>query len=137
MSVSIRPSTATDTLRQLHAECLPDDVHEDYSEGHWWVATEGGKAVGFAGVRPSRSWPQAAYLSRAGVLPSHRGQGLQRRLIRVRVALAKRQGFTHCITTTFENPASANNLIREGFLTYLPATPWGAEGTIYWIKRLC
>lgn len=136
--VSIRkaPPGSGETLRALHSLTLPGDVHEDYTQGTWWLAYDQGEPVAFAGMRQARTWSTAAYLCRAGVLASHRGQGLQRRLIRARVAEARRAGFKQVITTTFENPASANNLIREGFLTYLPQTPWGADGTVYWLKGL-
>lgn len=131
------PASARETLRALHTLTFPHDVHEDYREGTWWIVRDNGHPVGFAGMRPARSWPHAAYFSRAGVLPSHRGLGLQRRLIQARVVAARRQGFTCCITTTFENPVSANNLALAGFAPYLPEAPWGADGTTYWLKPLC
>jgi GNAT superfamily N-acetyltransferase len=124
-------------LRALHATCFAGDHHEDYHQGTWWLAKDAGKAVGFAGIRPCDSWPEAAYFSRVGVLSSHRGRGLQARFMRTLERAARSQGFTHIVSTTYENPASANNFIRCGYRTYLPVTPWGAPGTIYWIKQLC
>jgi GNAT superfamily N-acetyltransferase len=80
--------------------------------------------------------PGTGYLCRAGVLESHRGRGLQKRLIRVRERKARKLGWTHVVTDTYENPASANSLIKCGFRSYLPRNPWGAKGVAYWIKRL-
>lgn len=140
-----RPASATirragsgdlETLRALHALTFPADPHENYSAGLWWLVLDGVDPVGFAGLRTARTDPRAAYFCRAGVLPSHRGLGIQGRLIRTRLAAAKKAGYARVITTTYENPASANNLIRAGFLTYLPKAPWGAAGTIYWLKSL-
>lgn len=123
-------------LRDLHSLCFPHDTHPDYGRGTWFLAMAGDTVAGFAGMQPEPSWPGAVYLCRAGVLPRFTGQGLQRRLIRARERAAREQGFTRSFTTTLENPASANNLIREGYLTYLPNVPWGAPGTIYWRKAL-
>ena len=49
---------------------------------------------------------------------------------------AMRGYFDYVISTTFENPASANSFIKCGFKTSIPATPWGAAGTIYWTKTI-
>ena len=68
-------------------------------------------------------------MHRAGVRPDARGQGLQRRLIRARVAYAKREGFPEVWTYTSNyNVASSNNLIREGFTLWAPGS-WGGSST--------
>jgi GNAT superfamily N-acetyltransferase len=123
-------------LRYLHDLLFPVDHQPDFTAGTWFLALSGNELVGFAGFQLEPSWPGAAYLCRAGVMPQFTGRGLQRRLIRVRERAARAQGLTRSFTTTYENPASANNLIREGYSTYLPAVPWGAPGTIYWRKTL-
>lgn len=124
------------TLEALHVLCLPLDDLPDFHEGSWWLATLKGEPVAFAGMRPAFSEPDAAYLSRCGVLAGHRGHGLQRRLLYARLAAAKRQGFKTVITTTYCNPHSSNNLIRCGFRMYEPASPWGATGTNYWRRSV-
>lgn len=116
---------------------FPDDDLVDPVKGFWWLAfSSKGHPVAFAGLTQVPSWTSAGFLCRAGVLADHRGQGLQRRLIRARVNKAKRIGLTHVISTTYDNPRSANNLVAEGFHLYQPESPWGAEGTNYWIKNL-
>ena len=131
--------SALKTLIDLQLECLPGDDPEIPKAGSWWwlAIDEDGKAVGFAGMRPSERWQQTIYLCRAGVLPDYRGQGIQKRLIRARLAKARALGNTHAITDcTTENPASAKSLIKAGFRPYWPKAPWGLPHSIYWIKKL-
>jgi GNAT superfamily N-acetyltransferase len=69
-------------------------------------------------------------------LPSHRGQGVQKRLIRARIRQARALGWNWLITDTYLNPASANSLIATGFKMYEPSQPWGAKQTLYWRLKL-
>ena len=123
-------------LHWLQLAILPLDVPAPTNEGHWWVVNRDGAPVGFAGMRQSAQWLDAVYLCRAGVLPAVRGQGLQKRLIRVREAKAKALGARWLVTDTFNNPASANSLIGCGFKMFSPSIPWAAEGACYWKKEL-
>lgn len=115
---------------------FPNDEIVEPDRGFWWLAFSKGNPVAFAGMTILTEWPEAGFLCRAGVLADHRGHGLQRKLIRVRVNKAKRLGLNSVISTTYDNPRSANNLLAEGFRLYQPESPWGAEGTNYWIKKL-
>lgn len=128
--------SAVESVRHLQFECLPDDEQLDPHKGHWWVVTTGGQGVAFAGLLPVPSWPGTGYLCRAGVTRSHRGHGLQRRMIAARIAKAKSLGMERVITTTYDNPQSSNNIIAAGFRMYQPQTPWGATGTCYWVLSL-
>ncbi len=136
MKYTIRRVSGTDhanTLHAMHALTFPADEHEEYGVGWWWLAyDEAGEPVGFAGMRPALSEPEAVYLSRCGVLSGHRGRGLQRRLLQARLRHAKALRCPAAITTTYCNPPSGNNLIRAGFRLYAPGAPWGSEGTCYW-----
>lgn len=132
---AIRPGDAA-TLRTLQVICLPTDDPLETTEGQWWLAFEGKEPVAFCGLTRSAQWLNVGYLCRAGVLHSQRGKHLQRRLIRVRLAQAKRLGYQWCITDTCNNPASANSLIACGFKMYLPRAPWGLRKSIYWRKAL-
>ncbi|PPE71486.1 GNAT family N-acetyltransferase [Caldimonas thermodepolymerans] len=125
-----------DTLRSLHVLTFPCDEHEDYTEGWWWLAYLNGEPVAFAGMRWAVSEAEAVYLSRCGVLIGHRGNGLQRRFLAARLRYAKSLWARAAITTTYNNPASANNLIRAGFRLYTPDTPWSVLGTNYWRRDL-
>lgn len=79
-------------LRYLQLETLGQDQPYDVANGHWWIAYDGELPVAFAGIAQSYRWGDAGYLCRAGVIRSHRGQGLQKRLIRIREAKARRLG---------------------------------------------
>ena len=124
------------TIRRLHAICFPSDAPLNPKQGWWWIVWHGGEAVGFAGMVLSVQWADAAYLFRAGVLPEHRGKGLQQRLVRARLALAKSIGMRWVITDTRQNPSSANNLIDCGFRTFIPSRPWSFRDATYWKRRL-
>lgn len=123
-----------EALRALHTLTFPLDSQEDYSEGWWWLVYLDGEPVAFAGMRHAYTETDAVYLSRCGVLSGHRGHGLQRRLLAVRLRLARSIGFVAVVTTTYDNPASGNNLIRAGFRLYTPDSPWACPGTNYWRK---
>lgn len=127
-----------DHLRELHDEVFGDTAPQiDPSIGYWWIAKAADEVAGFCGVTPSYGDPmQLGYLKRAGVRLSHRGQGLQRRFIRVREARARKNGWTALVTDTTDNPSSANNLIACGYRIYTPQEPWGFLQTIYWTKEL-
>ena len=122
----------------LQKVCLPEDsVYKVTDQGHWYIAyTQAGEAVGFAGIVPSSRWSDTMYLCRAGVVPAHRGQGLQKRLIRARIRKAKAAGMNWVITDTTENPASANSLIATGFKLFEPSEPWGFKTALYWKHRI-
>jgi len=91
---------------------------------------------GFAGLVYSSRWSDCGYLVRCGVLPSHRGFGLQKKFIRVRIRQAKALGLNWLITSTYDNPASANSLISCGFKMFNPTNPWMAKHTSYWRLKL-
>lgn len=131
-----QPATAA-LLQWLQLEVLPHDQPLPPDEGAWWVAYDGASPVAFASVRPSAQFGDCGYLSRAGVLSSHRGRGLQKRLIRVREQYARRQGWRWLLTDTAPgNSPSANSLITCGFRLYTPTRPWGLQGACYWRKPI-
>lgn len=124
-------------LNHLQKEILPDDVPDSVESGWWWIArTDTGLPIGFCGIKPSSKWSDTMYLCRAGVLPAFQGQGLQRRLIRVRERFAKELGMNWIITDTYFNPPSSNSLIKCGFKLFLPSEPWGYKTAQYWRKRI-
>ena len=135
-----------DAIRELDWEAFPDDPDADLEDplAMWWVATYRGKVVAYAGMR-AVSWSKAWLMHRSGVSPRHRGKGLQRRLIGVRVRHARREGVREVWThTTHRNVVSSNNLLRAGFRLWMPAhwhgsvKPWKPEGDyafLYWKLR--
>lgn len=122
-------------IRSLDRQCFPEDS-PPRGDGWWWVVWAEDLPVAYAGLVRSRQYPDVGYLCRAGVAESHRGRGLQRRLIRVRLKKAKQLGMVAVVTDTRQNPASANNLIHCGFRIYQPSNPWSFKDAIYWAKWL-
>ena len=133
--VDIRKESVQLKLLALQKICLPYDQPTDTNFGSWWIAAENGVDIGFAGLVRSVSWTDCGYLCRAGVVPSARGQGLQKQFIRVRLRQAKALGWRWVVTDTRLNPASANSLISCGFKMFEPSKPWGCKDTLYWRKR--
>lgn len=124
-------------LIRMQLECLPEDRPLHPKEGYWWIAyTETGVPAAFCSLKSSVRWAETGYLSRAGVLWGHRGKGLQKRLIRVRIARARHLGWQWLLSDTSENPASANSLIACGFKMYEPAQPYGLKTSVYWRRRI-
>jgi GNAT superfamily N-acetyltransferase len=124
-------------LREMHTLCFADTAPQIApEEGYWWIAYHGSEPVAFAGLEASHSVADAGYLCRSGVLPEHRGHGLQVRLLRVREAKARRLGWTVLRSDTTDNIPSANSLIRAGFKLFAPAYPWAFADTLYWKKQL-
>jgi len=134
--VDIRKESVQLRLSALQKICLPYDQPLDTNFGSWWIASKDGRDIGFAGLVRSVSWTDCGYLCRAGVVPTHRGQGLQKKFIYVRIRQAKALGWKWLISDTTENPASANSLIRCGFKMFEPSKPWGFKNTLYWRKKL-
>jgi GNAT superfamily N-acetyltransferase len=125
----------SDTLDELHDACFLDSAPKVKYYGYWWLAYHAATPVGFAGITPSTIGPGVGYLKRAGVLPAHRGRGLQRRLLKVRERKARQLGWTSVITDTTDNVPSANNLIKAGYLLFSPE-PWSFGHSLYWTKEL-
>ena len=122
-------------LNHLQGTILEGDVPCELN-GWWWIAYDDALPIGFAGVMQSNRWTDTGYLCRSGVLPSHRGRGIQKRLIRAREAKARKLKWRWLITDTYKNPASSNSLIRQGYQIFTPSAPWGFDSAIYWRKAL-
>ena len=123
-------------LAGLQVLCLPDDTPLPTDAGEWWLVTASGLPVAFAALSESPLTIRSGFLSRAGVLPAHRGNGLQAALIKAREKRARQLGYLALVTNTYDNPQSGNNLIRAGFSLFTPEDPWGCDGTNYWRKVL-
>ena len=119
--------------------CFPHDERVVIGDALWWIAWCGRNAVGYAGLRICKEPHNRglAFLCRVGVMPQHRGHGLQKRLIRAREREARRYGVRELVTYCVpDNPASANSLIACGFKLYRPMTKWAGPYAIYLRKVL-
>ena len=141
MRITIRRVNSSDphvlqTLKDLHGATFPGTPEPEYGEGWWWLVYSGSTPVGFAGMGPSARWERTGYFNRAGVTYLFQGKGIQKRLIKTRMAWARKIGYTHVVSDTRENPASANSLIKCGFKIYEPKYPWAFKESLYWIRKL-
>ncbi len=117
------------------ARSAPKLKSEETEGGYWWLVFDDDKPIAFGGLIKGRINTGYGYLARVGVLPEYRGHGLHRRLIRVRERYARRLGWTGCVSDTSNgNVQSANNLIAEGYETYVPSICWGFSDSTYWRK---
>ena len=123
-------------LMVLQKACLPDDKLYLPDDGVWWMAYRQKTPVGFSCATPSKQLVDGVYLGRCGVLPAYRGRGIQRQMIRLRVAWAKRHGYNWAVSDTTDNIPSANNLISCGFRLYVPEVQYSFVRTLYWRKKL-
>lgn len=123
-------------LLELQKACLPYDKPYPIDGGYWWIAYENDEPIGFGGVVQSVRWGDCGYLCRSGVVPYFRGRGIQKKLIKVRIAHAKAIGWNWLVTDTTDNPASANSLISCGFKVFEPSQKWAFKHSLYWRKRI-
>lgn len=120
----------------MHQACFIEKT-PNLRIGHWWIGRDKDKPVCFGGLVPSHRWHHTAYLIRSGVMPSHRGQGLQRRLIAARERKARWTAVRYVVTdTSIHNPASSNSLIRCGYKMYIPEDLYSGVNWLYWKKDL-
>lgn len=142
--VNPQDESVREALIEADLTCFRDTAWElrnrDLDEALWWICYDletDGAIAGYAAIKQSAKFGDCAYLFRAGVLPEYRGQGLQRRFLRVREAKARREGWVWAVTDcTADNLASCNSLISGGYKLYMPTRPWGLRGALYWRKHL-
>jgi GNAT superfamily N-acetyltransferase len=124
----IRQTDDLDLIIDLDRQIFPTDAKlqgPHFTDSEWWVVRDSfGEPVAFAGLY-TPAWllgvenvPDGV-LVRSGVLKDHRGAGLQRRLIRARLAYARSVGCPLATTyTSTQNVASMRALISCGFRPY-------------------
>lgn len=132
-----RTDSQIDAAKRLDHECFVADTESaKWDRSEIWIVEHipTKQIVAYACLRfvPNE---KLAYLSRVGVTTEHRGKGLQKRLIRVRLAHAKRHGYSNAITYTVKAGArSINSLIACGFRYYEPPRPWAGSDMLYWYR---
>ncbi len=99
----------------------------------WWVMLDEGDIVAYCGSIYSKG---ICIFNRAWVKKSHRGQGIQRRMIKTRLKAASTFCHIAITYTTLDNFPSANNLISCGFKLYLPEYSYGGSDKLYFQKLL-
>ena len=139
--VNISDEVVRVAIDSMIAECFEPDEWQTgrlpkAKTGYWWVAFDGKTPAAFACLRPSIRSEHTGYLAMSGVLARWRGKGLQRKLIRKRVAYARQLGWHTVITDTMHgNAASMRSLIACGFRPYTPVVRWGdPDHAVYWTR---
>lgn len=146
MRYRLRRADVTDVLiaqsmRILIDDCFPPGTLAEKArtprEGIWWMAWHGSDAVAFSGIVESIVYPGNGYIALQGVVPKHRGRGLQLRMIKAAERYGRQHGWAELITETIhDNAQSGNTMIRAGFKMFVPARPWNTAPVCYWRKAL-
>ena len=133
--ITLRKTHDWFTIKALHDEIFPsDDFDENVERNAAWLIRNHTAVIGFCMARPLSSDPATLFLSRAGLISKARGKGLQKRMIRVRVAYARKNGFKKVITYVHrDNIQSAVNLEKCRFRLYAPAEDWAGKNFLYFM----
>lgn len=109
--------------------------NEFQTNREWWVFLDSRGNVGaYCGSIYSEG---ICIFIRAWVRKSHRGKGIQKKMITTRMKAAKDKGCHIAITyTTKDNYPSVNNLIGKGFRYYFPEYAYGGKEMLYWSKKI-
>lgn len=130
-----------ETIREFNKiEFAWPPITDEELEGdncHWWFAYDAkDNPIAFSGLNPSIMYKNAGYYKRVGVLPGHRGNGLQLRFFRTLERRAKAIGWNMIVSETTDAIYSANNFIRAGYRLFEPAYPWAFPNSLYWKKSI-
>lgn len=130
-------------LRYLNAQepSFPALKDNHLEQGYWWLARVAlsRDIIGFAGMVPMTPFDVDGYwfCKRAFVVPANRGMGLQRLFLRLRETKAAGIGARSLVgECAGDNRHSEANFLKAGFIHTIPEQPWGAPGSIYFVKRL-
>jgi GNAT superfamily N-acetyltransferase len=132
----IRDARYVEILARLHSETLPNIPFPGVWPSHWWIVWDGKTPVAFAFMCGADRYENTGYFGRVGVIESHRGRGLQRRLMRVAEKKARALGWEAIVSDTRNRPHSAANFERLGYKPFTPEKPWDYKHAIYWRKDL-
>ena len=122
-------------LAELHTALFPGITFPS-DGGFWWLVWRGREAVAFSYMCGSTWFPSTGYFARVGVLKSHRGHGLQRRLMNAAERKARSLKWEAIVSDTNEVPRSAANFEALGYTQFTPEKPWAATKALYWRKDL-
>lgn len=123
-------------VTDLDNKILPTDEFYDHKGNvYWLVKNQKNKNVGFC--MATNIGDKIVFLSRAGLLWEARGNGLHKRMIRVRLNWARKNGFNSVITyVAVDNVQSSRHLIKCGFELYLPEYSYAGKTYNYFLYPL-
>lgn len=140
----IRRATSDDieAIEAMDRVCFPFDKPYMFSwdkNVSWVICNSASKVaddlVGYISAHPLRNgvW----FFSRVGVMPSHRGQGLQRKLMACMEKHGRREGWREIVTYTVgRNGFSTANILAAGYRTYEPRKSYVGFQVVHMRKRL-
>lgn len=111
-------------------------LQDRHFDGYWFFAYWNEIPVAFAGLVEMFPFPRVGYLKRCYVDPSHRGQGLQQKLLYHRELKAVDLGWMCLVADVDENNSHSNlNFEQCDYERTNPEQPW-AKDSLYWAKNL-
>ena len=119
-------------LQSLDARVFVDAKNEFKENREWWVIEDKGQIIAYCGSLYAEG---VCIFVRAWVFKDYRGHGIQSKMIKTRLKAAK--GCYRAITyVSFDGVHSMNNLIKNGFLTYIPQAQYAGKEFLYFYKEL-
>jgi len=129
----IHTKKAYEEVAKIEKVCFGHLLCEETDD--FWLIYEGKSIAGYCANRYYTN-PFVCFMSGCGILPDYRGNGLQKRAIRVREQAAKKLGYNRIVTYTLkDNIWSANNFIRSGYKLYIPKYFYGSPNSLYFYKE--
>jgi ribosomal protein S18 acetylase RimI-like enzyme len=133
-------------IAAMDRACFPLDAPAVFAGAHWLIGWDGDKPAAYCAWKTvEHDGVPVGFHYRGGVLADYRGQGLQRRMLRLREDEMRQHGLAKAVTyTDADGAASMRNLIAEGYRPYVP-TPTttlsglgrlGRVGFVHWEKKL-
>jgi GNAT superfamily N-acetyltransferase len=130
---AIRKTNNIPLVEVIHSEIMPFDRLPFEAAVFWLVWNQCYDPVGYCALTIID--PEIVFLSLCGLLPEARGNGLQKRMITVREKWARRNGYRVMITYVLKsNPHSYENLIKRGFMLYIPEYEY-IDGPVFYFKK--
>lgn len=120
------------TIYDFDQEYFPDCISSPIKNTYWIIATHMEEPIAYAALEmnPKKDYN---FLARCAVDEKHRGFGLQKHLIKLRVNYSKQNSNKPIITYTHpENIFSSNALISSGFKLFKPKYRFAGKHMLYW-----
>jgi len=126
----------TDEAREIHALAFESDLW--VGDHHtFWAVYHRKRVVGFCSAVMLETMGPAVYLSRAAVVKSFAGRGVQRSMIATRCMWGIEHGAKVAVTyTLLKNYPSMVNLLNCGFRFYTPDPIWHVSNrVVHYFKK--
>ena len=149
MAVDFRPAASAEDGEQvlrMDRICFPVDEPPTLAGAQWIIGWDDNTAIAYCGWKAvEHDGVPVGFHYRGGVLPDHRGHGLQRQMLRLREARMRERGLGAAVTyTDADGAASMRSLIAEGYRPYVPTSTTtlsgvgrlGRVGFVHWRKIL-